>query len=97
MKYRKLSATQRDALETIKAVIRIQIRHLQAVIDSGEIEGAKFPSEYVSVATLTGTHKIRPATIRALVKAGVLRQRPTDGFGPEVTAAWRQSDWSKAT
>ena len=87
----KISATQRDALEKIKVVIRLQVQRIQAIIDSGEIEGATTASEYVSVATLTSTHRIRPATIRALASKGLLKQRPTDGWGPEVTAAFRQA------
>ena len=72
---------QRNALEKFRVVRDMQVRNCAAVA----AEMGCVPSRWVFVTVLTSTHKIPLSIINALVKKGFLKQRPTDGWGPEVS------------
>lgn len=83
----KLSNRQRQALEQIEAFRDAQVSRLNYLIQQGHFSDrpdAK-PCKWVSVVALRRAYPgIRRDTLEALVKAGSLLRRSTDGFGPEV-------------
>lgn len=86
MKTFKVTLTMRDALDKINAIrnnFHRKFTEDKARLSDFYPENA-FPSEWVGVCTLVSVHHVRSATIHALVKGGILEQRSTDGWGPEV-------------
>jgi hypothetical protein len=82
---RTLTATQRDALDRVRAALAAQTARLQRDIDADPVtfSGCR-PSPWICVVTLTDTHHIPYRSLKALVRKGRLESRPTDGFGNEV-------------
>lgn len=74
-----MTKPQREALERFRAVRDIRTRRLLK-----DHPGCT-PSRWVTLADLVQTHGLRRATIAALVRKGRLLERPSDGFGPEVS------------
>lgn len=82
-----LTNTQRNLLKTIEIFRDVQVSRLRDEIAKGTFSHTpnSRPSEWVSVVSFCRAFSAtKPATIRALVKAGELLQRSTDGFGPEI-------------
>lgn len=76
-----LSWTQVETLERIRSIQELQAKQLAEFCRDNP---GSYPSPWISVVTLTNTHHLRRATIKALVAKGFLEERPTDGWGPEV-------------
>lgn len=81
-----ITKTQAELLAKIEAFRDAQTKRINDEIAKGTFSHVENPraSQWVSIAALARAFSFRLATVRALVKAGELLKRSTDGFGPEV-------------